>query len=370
MIRFRSNLKGSLSTRLLTAALLAVSAPALAAPTPAAKCEAGKNDALGKYTACIQKAQAKFAIGGSVDTDTLGAALATCESKYTTKWSALEAKAGDGVCPSQGDQSAVQDFMDACAAGAAEALGGGQLPVNVAACNDDLDQCNADLATCGGTVDACTDNLNTTSANLGACNDDLSVCNDDLTACQSASGGGGLARTGQTNCYNSSGTLIACAGTGQDADFAKGVARSFTDNGDGTITDNATGLMWELLHDGGGIHDVDNTYTWDNAFAVKIATLNSGMFAGYDDWRLPNIVELESLKNFGTFNPATFPEFNTNCSGGCSVCSCTRSGLQFWSSTTMMGFKSGAHQVLFNAGDTTGTFKTDFRYVRAVRGGN
>ena len=50
-----------------------------------------------------------------------------------------------------------------------------------------------------------------------------------------------------------------------------------------------TGLMWEKLSDDGSIHDRDNLYTWDDAFAVKVATLNSGSFAGRTDRRVPNV---------------------------------------------------------------------------------
>ena len=86
-------------------------------------------------------------------------------------------------------------------------------------------------------------------------------------------------KTGQTNCWDSLGAPITCAGTGQDGELQKGAARSYTDNGDGTITDNTTGLMWEKLTDDGSIHDWDNVYTWEGAFA-KIAALNAANFAG------------------------------------------------------------------------------------------
>lgn len=94
-------------------------------------------------------------------------------------------------------------------------------------------------------------------------------------------------KTGQTTCYDSSGTVIACSGTGQDGELQKGVARSFTDNGDGTVTDNVSGLMWEKISDDDSIHDKDTTYTWTNAFASKVAMLNSSSFAGHNDWRVP-----------------------------------------------------------------------------------
>src|SRR5256712_5381503 len=52
---------------------------------------------------------------------------------------------------------------------------------------------------------------------------------------------------GQTTCWDSSGNVIPCAGTGQDGDLQKGAPLSYTDNGNGTITDNNTGLLWEKL---------------------------------------------------------------------------------------------------------------------------
>src|SRR4051812_39636776 len=58
---------------------------------------------------------------------------------------------------------------------------------------------------------------------------------------------GGPLETGQTTCFNTTGNVIACSGTGEDGDLRLGLSRSFTDNGDGTITDNKTGLMWEKL---------------------------------------------------------------------------------------------------------------------------
>jgi hypothetical protein len=80
-------------------------------------------------------------------------------------------------------------------------------------------------------------------------------------------------KTGQTLCYDDVGTVIACAGTGQDAELQKGLAGAYTDNGNGTITDTGTGLMWEKLSDDGTIHDKDTAYTWLDAFSTKVAML-------------------------------------------------------------------------------------------------
>ena len=54
-------------------------------------------------------------------------------------------------------------------------------------------------------------------------------------------------RTGQSTCYDTRGALIKCPGTGQDGDKLAGVAPPvprFVDNGNGTVTDKLTGLIW------------------------------------------------------------------------------------------------------------------------------
>ena len=62
---------------------------------------------------------------------------------------------------------------------------------------------------------------------------------------------------------------------------------NFTDNGDGTISDFATGLMWQQADDG-------NTRDWQDALAYA----ESSDYAGYDDWRLPNAKELQSIVDY------------------------------------------------------------------------
>ena len=68
---------------------------------------------------------------------------------------------------------------------------------------------------------------------------------------------------------------------------------NFVDNGDGTITDLATGLMWQQSDSGRGMD-------WENALSYA-ETLN---LAGYDDWRLPNVKELQSIVDY-TRSPST-----------------------------------------------------------------
>lgn len=64
----------------------------------------------------------------------------------------------------------------------------------------------------------------------------------------------------------------------------------FVDNGDGTITDNATGLMWDKSGSSEGMN-------WKDALAY-VQQLNANSYLGYDDWRLPNIKELQSLTDY------------------------------------------------------------------------
>src|SRR5947208_8363266 len=191
--------------------------------------------------------------------------------------------------------------------------------------------------------------------------------------------------TGQMTCWDSSGNVIPCAGTGQDGDLRKGAPLSYTDNGNGTVTDNNTGLVWEKLSRDGSVHDVNNTYTWASAFTGHVATLNSTSFAGHTDWRVPNYKELVSIlnlqNNLHDGVPAVSPAFNTNCTPGCTVttCSCTAtsngSGLAgqppyYWSSTTDAGSPDSAWSVDFSLGSVASGGKAYTFFVRAVRGGS
>jgi hypothetical protein len=111
-----------------------------------------------------------------------------------------------------------------------------------------------------------------------------------------------LAKTGQTLCYLDNGTETDCTGTGQDGEYQKGVASPdprFTDNFDGTVTDNLTGLMWAKNASATG---ATNWYA-----AIDYANnLTMGTMCGiaHTDWRLPNVRELHSLIDFSNSSPA------------------------------------------------------------------
>jgi len=121
----------------------------------------------------------------------------------------------------------------------------------------------------------------------------------------------------------------------------------FSDNGDGTVADMTTGLMWQ------------QTETKATSWAKALAYCENLDLAGYNDWRLPNIRELLSLvddsRNKPSIDKANFP--------GC------RPDI-YWSSTTHSAYPGFAWYVSFNDGQVHGSgHKGRGYYVRAVRGG-
>jgi hypothetical protein len=287
--------------------------------------------------------------------------VSKCHSSFLDKWAVAETK-GAGQCPDgMSDGNPMRAFVTLHSNAVSTALARGGLPT----CGDNA--INVAGEECDGT-----DLGGETCASLGFSGGTLacSSCSFDTSGCST---GGGLPETGQTQCDQGAGTLGACPGSpaGQDANVGAGTPFNYTDNGDGTITDNVTGLMWEKLSDDGGIHDWANSYTWADAFNVKIGALNAGSgFAGHTDWRLPNRRELESLVDAGRMSPSIDPVFNSGCAANCTVltCSCTNS-FAYWSSTTYQSNPVGAWFVDFSDGRVAFDGKSTPYNVRAVRGG-
>jgi len=180
-----------------------------------------------------------------------------------------------------------------------------------------------------------------------------------------------LTSTGQTGCWDQAGAAIPCAGSGQDGEVQAGAALAYTDNGDGTITDLATGLMWEKKGDDGGIHDRDQRWNWQGGFDQFVAQLNADGFAGYDDWRVPNVKELQSIVNYGVASPSVDPAFHHDCAPGCAVTACSCTLLEFyWTSTSHVLGAGLARLVNFEVGSVVIGAKVQGLFpVRAVRGG-
>lgn len=111
--------------------------------------------------------------------------------------------------------------------------------------------------------------------------------------------------TMQSACYDAT-QEIECPAPGepfycQDAQHL-GTQQSYSVNGDGTVTDEVTGLTWVQTPDlnGDDVINADDQLTYDKAMAGA-AGFELG---GYDDWRLPTITELYSLIDFRGADPS------------------------------------------------------------------
>jgi hypothetical protein len=169
-------------------------------------------------------------------------------------------------------------------------------------------------------------------------------------------------------CYNATGSL---PGTGQTISYAPGDdgavraggALSYTDNGDGTLTDNRTGLTWEKKTD----DNVKTNYTWQAALDY-VASLNATNFAGHSDWRLPNVRELMSIIDYGRSNPSIDPIFGPT-SGNTNF-------VTYWSSTSWAAYNPAGNAWGVEFRDAYDNLigampfgKSSYLRVRAVRGG-
>ncbi|MDZ7744280.1 MAG: DUF1566 domain-containing protein [Candidatus Saccharibacteria bacterium] len=156
-----------------------------------------------------------------------------------------------------------------------------------------------------------------------------------------------LAATGSSNSF----------ATGDDGDLQIGVTTSprFTDNGDGTVTDNITDLIW--LQDA----NCNGGRTWSTAVsdANNLANGSCGLTDGSSagDWRLPNVRELYSVLDFGHYNPSIvsghpFTNLQTD---------------SYWTSTTRAPNTSDAWRTSITSGGVGARDKSLGAFVWPVR---
>ncbi|MGB4499162.1 MAG: DUF1566 domain-containing protein [Methylococcaceae bacterium] len=150
------------------------------------------------------------------------------------------------------------------------------------------------------------------------------------------------------------------------------------------VKDNVTGLMWEIKTTDGGLHDMNNRYTWyepDNSKnGGKAGTQNGGSckgsdcdtnayvkavnavgYCGYKDWRMPTRQELVSIVDSSHASlTLTHPTIDTNYFPNTNES-------KFWSSSPYASSSNYAQMVIFNGGGSSGTDKDGSYNVRLVR---
>lgn len=110
--------------------------------------------------------------------------------------------------------------------------------------------------------------------------------------------------TKQTLCYNSTtSATVSCSGLGYDGSYS-GNQPSYTNNGNGTVTDNVTGLMWTRSTD---INNDTFVNSSDKRFQSDAVTYCENLtLGGHSDWRLPDIKTLYSLIQFSGKDASTY----------------------------------------------------------------
>jgi hypothetical protein len=140
-------------------------------------------------------------------------------------------------------------------------------------------------------------------------------------------------------------------------------AERYTDNGDGTVTDKSSGLMWMRCALGqswtsGTCRGAPGTFTWQSAQGAASSLNATGGYASHADWRMPHIPELAMIVERQCANPRI----------NLSVFPATPSSY-FWTATGRRGKGMDAEGYLlsFGAEGAGHDPKNDLHYARLVR---
>jgi hypothetical protein len=167
------------------------------------------------------------------------------------------------------------------------------------------------------------------------------------------------AKTRQTTSY----------ATGDDGELEKGVSwpsPRFTDNSNGTVTDNLTGLIWLKNANCSGARAWTNALSYCNSLETGSCSLTDGSSAG--EWRLPHYKELVSLLDLAYNGPALADTAGTSQWSSGDAFTSVQSNY-YWSSTTYAGDTDYAWFVRLTDGDVHYGNKGTSYYVWPVRGG-
>jgi hypothetical protein len=296
------------------------------------RCEVAKQRTIARYLICRMSAEAKLSAQNDIDKYHL--TVTRCGNRLVKKFESLERMAvrRGSSCPTNSDATSAISYLSCSVDIATGATSGGDYPSSCVA------------STCGdGIID------------VGEQCDQGSL---NSRTCESQGFEGGT---------------LACS-SGCVFDMSGCYASRFVNNGDGTITDYQTGLMWMVQDSSSSYITGGFSRKWDDSlnWANLINQAHVG-FAGYHDWRLPSWDEFETIVNrvrwISTLQPAFYDVFDTNCVPGCTfdICSCTTAGT-YWTSNENPVDTSRA----WAFAPTNGTYghtgpKTDQRHNRFVR---
>jgi len=171
---------------------------------------------------------------------------------------------------------------------------------------------------------------------------------NDTTKVWATNAGGGIGNHPKTETISAGGTKHFHVRAVRNRLTSVPIVNHFTDNGNGTITDILTNLVWQKV-------PYKDSLTWEDA--LKYA--DTLTLAGVSKWRLPNIKELQSINDEGLINPSVNTIFFTNI------------GVKkYWTSTTLPNQTTKAWYMETQYGVTTYDNKTSKLSVFCVRGGN
>ncbi|MFZ4522289.1 MAG: DUF1566 domain-containing protein [Bacteroidales bacterium] len=170
---------------------------------------------------------------------------------------------------------------------------------------------------------------------------------DDATKAWVVNAGGGIGAHPKTETLSAGGSKRFHARAVRNAVSTVISVSHFSDNGNGTITDNFTGLTWQKIQS-------PATMTWEEALAYA----GNFSLAGKSDWRLPNVKEIQSLNEVSRFKPSFDKTYFTDILSG-----------NYWSSTTLHQTGAKAWDINVDYGIVSYNDKTLKEHVLLVRGG-
>jgi formylglycine-generating enzyme required for sulfatase activity len=168
---------------------------------------------------------------------------------------------------------------------------------------------------------------------------------DDSTRVWVVNAGGGIGPHPKSETISAGGTRHIHVRAVREMATPLTVTTHFLDNGDGTVTDRTTGLMWQKIQP-------TATMTWEQALSY----CETFTLAGYSDWKLPNIKEIQSINDESKINPSVDKSVFSSFVAG-----------KFWSSTSQYNAATKAWYMDFQYGIATYELKTVAMNVLCVR---